>query len=526
MENNIIINNDESTTTFRYNQLYLHVNNEIPYSRIKPTILCTDAIKINKANMLLYKSTPQKIVYHDKTIKNDNSLPKTISYEQLSSLLNSDELISINKDNKTYKDINSKVQFDSDFESGNLRMAIELNELSEFDLIIRPETESDKTYQWFFFSLICTEPSLDNTNIIKLNVINMVKDKMIFSSIIPVLIYNSQEEKWSRNTFNVYYYSNGINCPKLKNINLCYSTLSFSFTFVPNVKYYFAYGYPYTYTQLKLYLSTLNHNHNIRFGSIGKTHNNIDIPLIVMTDFSSSKEEIGKRQCVLLTSRIHSGETSSSYVIQGVIEFLSDTSPENNVVQELLKKYIFKIVPMINVDGVILGNYRTNSKFKDLNRTWINPEQSNSICVFHLKNLINKTLINRPIFFYCDFHGHSNKSNFFLYGCQKENAPNYENVFMNVIHQINPHFDLSNCVNKIHANKTKTGRAILKNEFKVDLSYCLETSMTSIFHKEKKNKYIPFTIKEYKKIGHDFCLALHEISNEEKFNQTIESLNK
>jgi murein tripeptide amidase MpaA len=36
----------------------------------------------------------------------------------------------------------------------------------------------------------------------------------------------------------------------------------------------------------------------------------------------------------------------------------------------LRKKFIFKIIPMINVDGVIAGNYRCSLSGQDLNRNW------------------------------------------------------------------------------------------------------------------------------------------------------------
>ena len=36
----------------------------------------------------------------------------------------------------------------------------------------------------------------------------------------------------------------------------------------------------------------------------------------------------------------------------------------------LREKIIFKIFPMVNVDGVIFGHYRTNLMGNDLNRRW------------------------------------------------------------------------------------------------------------------------------------------------------------
>jgi cytosolic carboxypeptidase protein 2/3 len=58
--------------------------------------------------------------------------------------------------------------------------------------------------------------------------------------------------------------------------------------------------------------------------------------------------------------------------MKGIIEFLT---AEDNAEAELLRKnFVFKIVPMINVDGVIYGNYRTSLAGIDLNRTWKRPD--------------------------------------------------------------------------------------------------------------------------------------------------------
>ena len=42
-------------------------------------------------------------------------------------------------------------------------------------------------------------------------------------------------------------------------------------------------------------------------------------------------------------------------------------------VRKLRDNVVFKIVPMLNPDGVFLGNYRVSSLGVDLNRCWILP---------------------------------------------------------------------------------------------------------------------------------------------------------
>lgn len=72
-----------------------------------------------------------------------------------------------------------------------------------------------------------------------------------------------------------------------------------------------------------------------------------------------------------MIGRLHPGETCGSHVLAGFMKYLA-TSPE---AEEIRNKYpinkyrlITIVVPMINPDGVVLGNSRTGALGKDLNR--------------------------------------------------------------------------------------------------------------------------------------------------------------
>ena len=52
--------------------------------------------------------------------------------------------------------------------------------------------------------------------------------------------------------------------------------------------------------------------------------------------------------------------------MEGFLKFI--TSPNNPEAIELRKRIIFKVIPMTNPDGVIVGNYRTSLCGNDLNR--------------------------------------------------------------------------------------------------------------------------------------------------------------
>ena len=52
---------------------------------------------------------------------------------------------------------------------------------------------------------------------------------------------------------------------------------------------------------------------------------------------------------------MHPGESNASWMMKGVIEFLVSNTAEAHALRE---NFVFKIVPMLNPDGVINGNYR------------------------------------------------------------------------------------------------------------------------------------------------------------------------
>ena len=75
--------------------------------------------------------------------------------------------------------------------------------------------------------------------------------------------------------------------------------------------------------------------------------------------------------------------------------------------QRLRDKFVYKLVPMLNPDGVIVGNYRCSLAAVDLNRQWSNPSNKYHPEIYATKTMIVKTLDSRRLSFYCDIHGHS-----------------------------------------------------------------------------------------------------------------------
>ena len=522
-----------------------------------------------------------ELVYSEEPINNENINSNSsinVSYEELLDMVNIKEPLDKNASkNYIYKNHNpnNELLFSSNFESGNLRYAIKKN-INEYDLILRHETGSIKTYQWFYFRVAINELSenynlLKENPIVKFNIINLYKKHIILNNRVRVLTFYNNA--WSRDTSKIYYYTNDIpflldsndnnkctnkfntninesftniannnnfniydiimnmNASKDKdkeNNNQNFHTLTFQFDLSKintDIKYvYFAYCYPYTYTQLTNYLFSLsNYKKILRIDSIGQSLDNNKLYMLIITNFEDSFDTLANKKAIIFTARVHPGESSSSFVIQGLIEFL--LSNETKAIS-LRKNYIFKIIPMLNPDGVIRGNFRMNSVGKDLNRMWMEENEENSPSVFYCHKMIQKTLNSRNIHFFCDFHGHSSKNNFFLYSCKSHNEflkignnniiPNphkkklsyIELIFQEIYSKENIFFDKNSCINKILPSKIKTARAVLKNRYNIDYSYCLETSLGGAKQMLEDNPLIPFSIQEYKKIGKDFGEAL------------------
>ena len=53
--------------------------------------------------------------------------------------------------------------------------------------------------------------------------------------------------------------------------------------------------------------------------------------------------------------------------------FLKELASDSEPARFLKEKFLFKIMPMINVDGVRHGNFRFCASGVDLNRRWKDP---------------------------------------------------------------------------------------------------------------------------------------------------------
>eukprot|EP01062_Namystynia_karyoxenos_P026309 TRINITY_DN2046_c2_g1_i1.p1 TRINITY_DN2046_c2_g1~~TRINITY_DN2046_c2_g1_i1.p1 ORF type:complete len:1113 (+),score=397.60 TRINITY_DN2046_c2_g1_i1:245-3583(+) len=425
------------------------------------------------------------------------------------------------------------LSFSSHFESGNLKRALRVYP-DEYDLILNSDLGSAFHMQWFYFSvenMVAGRPY-------KFNVINMEKPGSLFGEGQRPLLFSEKEFTrngigWVRTGSNICYMRNAFRKrdPQPGDIERAasadrrrskaakdkdepaasaglamrrldtrsqgtYCTCTFTITFQHDGdRCYIAYSYPYTFSDLQQYLRALPERipqladfftNQVLCRTVG---GNV-VNLLTVTNLRRpdgelyTPEEVASRKVVFITARVHPGETCASWMAKGIVDFLCD--PHDAQARFLRDRIVWKIVPMLNPDGVINGNHRCSLTCRDLNREWAAPSRIVSPPIFHLKRLMKHIKVSqgRSVLMFCDFHGHSRRMNFFMYGCNVLRRSQLvtpsvvlERVLPKVMADLTPSFSFDASSFKVQKVKESTGRIVVWKELGVRLSYTLEASL-------------------------------------------------
>ncbi|XP_059583800.1 cytosolic carboxypeptidase 6 isoform X2 [Alligator mississippiensis] len=382
--------------------------------------------------------------------------------------------------------------FDACFESGNLGRVDHITEF-EYDLFIRPDTCNPRFRVWFNF----TVENIKESQRVIFNIVNFSKTKSLYRDGMTPMVKSTSRPKWQRlPPKNVYYYR----CPDHRKNYV----MSFAFCFDREDDIYqFAYCYPYTYTRLQHYLDNLQRRNMDYFCRelLGLSVQQRRLDLLTITNPVNLKPG-AEQKVVFITARVHPGETPSSFVCQGIIDFLVSPHPVAKVLRDHL---VFKIAPMLNPDGVYLGNYRCSLMGFDLNRHWVDPSPWAHPTLHGVKQLIIQMYNNPKISleFYIDIHAHSTMMNGFMYGNIFEEEERFQRqaIFPKLLCQNAEDFSFSSTSFNRDAVKAGTGRRFLGGLLD-DTSYCytLEVSFYS-YIVGGATSTVPYTEEAYMKLG-------------------------
>lgn len=176
---------------------------------------------------------------------------------------------------------------------------------------------------------------------------------------------------------------------------------------------------------------------------------------------------------VFISARVHPGESNSSWMMKGVLEYLISQAPEAKALRE---NFVFKIVPILNPDGVINGNYRCSLSGQDLNRRWKNPSKILHPVIFNVKRTMRVFSKERECALYCDLHGHSRRKNIFMYGNNLKDKPHATRVFPYIMSKLCDFFSFEQSRFSMSKYKEQTARLSMFKEMGIPNIFTMEAS--------------------------------------------------
>lgn len=190
-------------------------------------------------------------------------------------------------------------------------------------------------------------------------------------------------------------------------------------------------------------------------------------------------------------------------MMKGVLDYLVSKTPEARALRD---HFVFKIVPILNPDGVINGNYRCSLSGQDLNRRWKAPNKVLHPVNFAVKRLIRSFMKEREVLLYCDLHGHSRKKNIFMYGNNIKERPHASRVFPFIMSKLCDYFSFEQSRFSMNRSKDGTARIAMLKELGIPNIFTMEASFCGADQGDLKDQH--FSTESLQKAGRTLLEAL------------------
>ncbi|MBR4267534.1 MAG: hypothetical protein IKQ46_15955 [Bacteroidales bacterium] len=171
------------------------------------------------------------------------------------------------------------------------------------------------------------------------------------------------DNKFHAPTYPVYHCGNG-NWSRVKNVEPGRNFKVIISAISDTV--FIASGYPYSLKNFNDFIT--KHHQSDYFPQIDTiTVSKLGYPITMLT--FSPKRTNKRTKLIWIICRQHAFESTASWVLEGMLGSLLD----DKSIKKVHKKYIFKVVPFVDIDNVQLGQTGRMSKPKDYNRDWNSP---------------------------------------------------------------------------------------------------------------------------------------------------------
>ncbi|CAH2234171.1 jg9051 [Pararge aegeria aegeria] len=379
-----------------------------------------------------------------------------------------------------------ELRFESRFESGNLAKAIKITS-AYYELHLRTDIYTNRHMQWFYFRVSNTKKQM----MYRFSIVNLSKPESLYNEGMRPLLYSTKDAQlhsigWRRCGDNIAYYKNDSTCEEEEQYPSYTLTFNIEFPHTDDAVY-IAHCYPYTYSDLQEYLSRLQAHpvksmySKLRLLCRTLAGNNVYY-LTITAPQNCTEMEPKKKKAVIITARVHPGESPSSWMMKGFMDYLTG---DTNQARELREKFIFKLVPMLNPDGRRLQE-------------------------------------ECGVAMYVDLHAHSRKHNVFIYGCEsRKNSEKrlQEQVFPLMLHKnAADKFSFENCKFRIQRSKEGTARVVIWM-LGVANSYTMEASFGGTELGSRMSTH--FSAQDYESLGRTFCETLLDFYDEDPSKEKL-----
>lgn len=347
----------------------------------------------------------------------------------------------------------SYLRFSADFEEGNLRHVVALGPY-EYEVQLAADLRNPAHCQWFCWSMTRMQPATAYT----FHIVNVSKPSSLFEEgaqphVLSRRLLVERGIAWKRMGQDVAFYANGA----VLNIGRPAHTVSFSLVFpFEDDECLVSHFWMYTLSDLRRDLLRWTAPpgrpalHNLipvepaAGGGLGDeaprspapaTPASESPPAAVATPAIGQEHfrlmqtpagypidafRVGSKSpgtpTAILVARAHPGEVPASWIMRGVCDFLLiDRSPCADRCRQRLS---WVLVPMLNPDGVVAGNTRTNMSGVDLNRHHHDDSAPETVALRALFASVKNegaTAGHCPLAF-VDIHGHSRRRGVFMMG--------------------------------------------------------------------------------------------------------------
>lgn len=268
--------------------------------------------------------------------------------------------------------------FSSNFDSGNLMKVERGAGANEYLLWTAPDNagtdlaRADGTNAWFYF---CVSRAKKETTL-RLQIMNAANHSGLYKQDMrPVYRCSSSGNAWARLKSPV----------KFQRQTEKSATLNFEYTMEADDEVvYFAFTYPYGYNEVQKELDDLEARYGTEVDmskpdgiyfrreviTLTPDGRKVDLLTISSTDGAGDKNEVAlsglfpefpgksrppsfpEKEVVFVSARVHPGEVPAQHTFKGILDMLLDKKDLRS--KELRKRFVFKLIPLLNPDGNIL----------------------------------------------------------------------------------------------------------------------------------------------------------------------------